>query len=294
METERTGYNVKDITGQTFYKLTAIKPVGRSEKQCVIWLFKCSCGNMIERPGTDVKCGKIKSCGCLKHFSPAKGRKMDFIEKNYRVLYIREICEETGRSMSTVYDYIRTLKKQNGDKFSRFFTPKEDEFIIENYSKMDFVKLCQRLKRSRASVKNRINILRKQCIQNEQFDKLIDNLHRFDKFDDRYIINGLKTHGINRLGLVVNKNNVAARHRLRKLINHNFNLIDPQISFIISSIKRGVDCKTIALMLEVNPIIVATVAEKIKKGLIDIGKYKNIKPLALSGTESGKMRAMRN
>jgi hypothetical protein len=54
-----------DITGQRFGILTAIKRVGTDSGGCVLWLFKCDCGNERIVSGRDVKRRKIKSCGCL-------------------------------------------------------------------------------------------------------------------------------------------------------------------------------------------------------------------------------------
>lgn len=55
-----------DLSGQSFGRLTAIEPTG--ERQCgkVQWSFRCECGNEISAIGSDVKSGKVKSCGCLK------------------------------------------------------------------------------------------------------------------------------------------------------------------------------------------------------------------------------------
>jgi len=52
----------KDITGETFYWLTAIEPAENYK-----WLFKCVCGNSIVTRSANVKDGHTKSCGCLRH-----------------------------------------------------------------------------------------------------------------------------------------------------------------------------------------------------------------------------------
>lgn len=55
----------KDITGQRFGKLLAIKPVGKSGR-AVRWLLKCDCGNEIEKKIGNIgtKKGQSISCGC--------------------------------------------------------------------------------------------------------------------------------------------------------------------------------------------------------------------------------------
>ena len=54
-----------DLAGQKFNMLTAIKYVGNDYGGRSLWLFKCDCGGETIKKATVVKCGKIKSCGCL-------------------------------------------------------------------------------------------------------------------------------------------------------------------------------------------------------------------------------------
>lgn len=58
---------IKDISGQRFGRLTAIAYTGRKTEPGgnSIWLFKCDCGNYVERPNSNVTCvSKVPSCGC--------------------------------------------------------------------------------------------------------------------------------------------------------------------------------------------------------------------------------------
>lgn len=55
----------KDIAGQKFGRLTAIKVVGKYYKW-VVWLCECECGNEIEVPSNRLRNGEKKSCGCLR------------------------------------------------------------------------------------------------------------------------------------------------------------------------------------------------------------------------------------
>lgn len=59
--------NIRDLTGQTFNRLTAITQVGKNEKNQVLWEFSCACGNpeRLIRTGTQVTSGNTRSCGCL-------------------------------------------------------------------------------------------------------------------------------------------------------------------------------------------------------------------------------------
>lgn len=62
---------LKDLTNQKFYRLTVIKRVedyistNDSSNRYVQWLCKCDCGNEVLALGTNLRRGKVKSCGCL-------------------------------------------------------------------------------------------------------------------------------------------------------------------------------------------------------------------------------------
>lgn len=64
---------MKDLSGQTFGSLTAIKPVGLSKQGTVIWEFVCTCGKHTEWVGNNVVClaktalnPAVPSCGCIR------------------------------------------------------------------------------------------------------------------------------------------------------------------------------------------------------------------------------------
>lgn len=57
--------NFKDITGQTFGRLTVLRYAGKSEDNRAMWECKCSCGTKIVTSGKSLRSGNTKSCGCL-------------------------------------------------------------------------------------------------------------------------------------------------------------------------------------------------------------------------------------
>ena len=67
----------KDLTGKTFGRLTAIKPLGKNLYNHMMWECKCSCGNPEPYVTSeyDLMSGRSVSCGCFKvdfckeHFS---------------------------------------------------------------------------------------------------------------------------------------------------------------------------------------------------------------------------------
>ena len=61
---------VIDLTGQRFGRLTVVEKEGSREYRpgrCrIYWRCKCDCGNECSAHTTDLRAGKVKSCGCLK------------------------------------------------------------------------------------------------------------------------------------------------------------------------------------------------------------------------------------
>lgn len=55
-----------DISNQTFHRLTALHPVGRDSSNTTLWLCNCTCGSVTEVTVTNLRSGRIKSCGCLQ------------------------------------------------------------------------------------------------------------------------------------------------------------------------------------------------------------------------------------
>ena len=56
---------IRDLSGQKFGKLLAIKPLDKRKRKKVVWLCKCDCGNYCEIVGTSLTSNNAKSCGCL-------------------------------------------------------------------------------------------------------------------------------------------------------------------------------------------------------------------------------------
>lgn len=54
----------KDITGQRFGRLVALRPVGK-KRSFVVWLCACDCGNQTTVPSGLLLSKGTKSCGCL-------------------------------------------------------------------------------------------------------------------------------------------------------------------------------------------------------------------------------------
>ena len=119
----------KDITGQTFGRLTVIGPVRIKNK--LKWECQCSCGNTITKLAGDLNTGRVNSCGCLKRellvkkntthgMSSTKEYKTwsNLIQrctnpnnKFYSTYKDRGVCEEWIESFEAFYNHIGKAPK---------------------------------------------------------------------------------------------------------------------------------------------------------------------------------------
>lgn len=58
------GKEVRDLTGQRFGKLVALKEDGRTKQGQAKWLCQCDCGNITSVASSSLTGGLTKSCGC--------------------------------------------------------------------------------------------------------------------------------------------------------------------------------------------------------------------------------------
>lgn len=77
----------KDVTGNVYGALTAIKISGKDNYGRNKWLFKCQCGNEVQSSLNNVLTGNTKSCGCLKH---KPYRRIDLKDKRFGRLVVLE------------------------------------------------------------------------------------------------------------------------------------------------------------------------------------------------------------
>jgi hypothetical protein len=55
----------KDVTGEKFGKLVALKCIGINKHRKSLWECKCECGNTTIVTINRLTCGRTKSCGCI-------------------------------------------------------------------------------------------------------------------------------------------------------------------------------------------------------------------------------------
>ena len=68
---------IKNLTGQTFGRLTALERVGRDKYGKARWLCQCTCGTEVTVAQGALASGHTKSCGCLNSEMVSKRRRKD-------------------------------------------------------------------------------------------------------------------------------------------------------------------------------------------------------------------------
>lgn len=89
----------RDLTGQTFGRLTALYPTKkRDRKGSIFWMCHCECGNETEARSDDLLSGNNVSCGCKKK-ELQKG-----------------VCKNLTFVEGTCIDYLRSRKSRSDNK----------------------------------------------------------------------------------------------------------------------------------------------------------------------------------
>lgn len=74
-----------EITGQRFGRLIVVRYFGHSK-----WVCKCDCGNTRLAKGTDLRAGKIQSCGCLRRDGRNRSNFRDLTDMEYADLHVKQ------------------------------------------------------------------------------------------------------------------------------------------------------------------------------------------------------------
>ena len=93
-----------ELLGQKFGKLTVIAEHPIRKDGCVQWICQCECGNLTIVSGTNLKRGKVKSCGCLLKETGARTRK-NLIGKRFGKLTVIKLADEKKKDDTHAYWY---------------------------------------------------------------------------------------------------------------------------------------------------------------------------------------------
>lgn len=88
---------VKDITGQKYGKLVAIRPTDERKRGYVVWECKCECGNTVNIESDGLISGRKKSCGCNAKGQQIEGKRFG------RLIAIRP-TEERSKKGSIMWE----------------------------------------------------------------------------------------------------------------------------------------------------------------------------------------------
>lgn len=125
---------MKNITGERFGKLTAIKFIrveNKYGKNRMLWGFKCDCGNYIEKLNTSaLKRPKTMSCGCS-----SLSKRMDVESGVRRIMKIYQTrAVKNNLEFSLSYDRFKELIQSNcnycGEKGVNFVMDKFKNIVI--------------------------------------------------------------------------------------------------------------------------------------------------------------------
>lgn len=97
--------NAIDITGQKFGKLTALESIGTTEWGGRLWKCQCECGNLHYAELSNLKSGKVQSCGCLKSVGE---QEIQQLLNQYRIEYKTQYTPKGWRLRSgnkPLYDF---------------------------------------------------------------------------------------------------------------------------------------------------------------------------------------------
>jgi hypothetical protein len=90
---------MKDLTGQRFGKLVAIKQEGRSKSGQIICKCHCDCGNEVFVKSRNLTKGGTRSCGCVDR-KRGGARLRDITGQRFgRLVAVKRISHEAGKSL---------------------------------------------------------------------------------------------------------------------------------------------------------------------------------------------------
>lgn len=99
---QRNISKIKDLTGQKFGNLTALKRLDEKMGTSYLWLCRCNCGNEAKVSVGNLTSGQVKSCGCLRKEYVAKNVK-DIRGQRFGKLVAIEPTEKRADSGSVVW-----------------------------------------------------------------------------------------------------------------------------------------------------------------------------------------------
>lgn len=82
-----------DLTGKKFGRLTAIEYAGSRHGGGALWKLSCECGAVVICDGANLRCGRTKSCGCLRAEGPRVRHGLSHTKTHNTWVGMRQRCE---------------------------------------------------------------------------------------------------------------------------------------------------------------------------------------------------------
>lgn len=104
--------NFNDLKGQQFSKLTVLENAGTDKHGNKLWLCQCECGKQKVIAGCYLRCGKTKSCGCLRSYnlSIEGGKNLkDLTGMRFNKLTVIERAENPNKNPKDLHAYWKCL-----------------------------------------------------------------------------------------------------------------------------------------------------------------------------------------
>lgn len=97
----RSEVRIKDLAGQRFGKLVAIKRAGKKNNNSQVWECLCDCGNTCEVSARNLRVGSTNSCGCLLNEARSAAMKKAREVRETHYIYgtdLYQLCQEPRRN----------------------------------------------------------------------------------------------------------------------------------------------------------------------------------------------------
>ncbi|MBK0084594.1 hypothetical protein IAE51_11905 [Lactococcus sp. S64] len=120
----------RDITAQTFGRLTAIEPTDKRASGYTLWLCQCECGNKKLASVNHLMQGSVKSCGCLakeKQWTPEEINQLHHLVK---FAGDEEIARRMGRTPDSIRGQRNTLGLKSGNPQNKQWS-KDERNLLE-------------------------------------------------------------------------------------------------------------------------------------------------------------------
>lgn len=109
---------IENLVGQSFGQLKVLSYYGRDNSNRPIWKCQCNCGNTTNVRSTDLKSGKVVSCGCWGKKARAKALHERAIEKQNKPSFYKDLTGQKFNNLTVIsFDQEKT-KEKNSNKES--------------------------------------------------------------------------------------------------------------------------------------------------------------------------------